>query len=452
MIWLLIKLTSNFGNEYRIYFPDYDTNDSSLVNKIIRSFDLDNLKSRLTIHKISSVSPIEIASLPIVSTSKSLTKRSLQNNSPLELSNELFSDYLPYGDLIKPFLKTSRINAKEIKYLLGKRGVFFKHADKDRMIVFTTSLLFGPTELNLFQEMIDVEEKIGKSNEYYMNLLPNISIQDVFEALPRVSQETVVSGLSTTIARLNRYKISPSKDSISLEIITETNNPTNHISLSKSIGRIRMEIKISDNKLLISNINTVSKEDRIIARRIVKANESSLLTKKIILKGVKQIRFSDFEDNLQRMNFMLSFSNLGALLYAFKGTVTSMKFQYDDRLEIPSDLKDKSQKELTIDFKGKNLEGLKEIEKSEIKEIMMIEQISVTYEFKWKNISSLYFVNYKFPGVLKSKEKDAVFETEINIFKNSQIKKMVGFKNLESDIINSIDKFKNSKFKQFGLI
>ena len=54
---------------------------------------------------------------------------------------------------------------------------------------------------------------------------------------------------------------------------------------------------------------------------------------------------------------------------------------YDETQELPLECQDKKGKECTIRFRGVNLEGIKEVQEDNIKEIILGEEIVIDYKF-----------------------------------------------------------------------
>ncbi|MFT6983600.1 MAG: hypothetical protein ACJAUD_002379 [Crocinitomicaceae bacterium] len=171
LIWLTINLTSGLGNEYIIYFPDYDNQYDNESRATIRSFRDEALSAKTSVKKITNVNNEDLATLPSIS--QNLEQLTADETSSLRVDikpvGTLFTDYLPYGDLLRPFLGTDQIQGKDLKIFLARRGVFFKNASKKKLIDFMSGLLFSPSELDSFRAMINVKEKPQKQSPMLIN-------------------------------------------------------------------------------------------------------------------------------------------------------------------------------------------------------------------------------------------------------------------------------------------
>lgn len=167
LIWLTIRLTSGFGNEYLLYFPDYDEErDNSEALRVIRSFDSDVLENKIEVLQYNGLDVGVLDSIP------KINKRSEKNEiyevegesliDPKHI-NEAFINILPYGDILKPFLNTKAIIATDILIFLAKKGVFVKNAEKSNLINLMSTMLFSPAEIEDFKSLIDVKERSIRS-------------------------------------------------------------------------------------------------------------------------------------------------------------------------------------------------------------------------------------------------------------------------------------------------
>lgn len=66
--------------------------------------------------------------------------------------NKAFIEILPYGDILKPFLKTDAILPNDLKIFLSKRGLFLKSADKKKLITAITPILFSQENLKILKK------------------------------------------------------------------------------------------------------------------------------------------------------------------------------------------------------------------------------------------------------------------------------------------------------------
>jgi len=103
LIWLTIRLTSGFGNEYLLYFPNYDEmQNKNEALEIIRSFNEELLDEKIKILRYNRIDAAALDSLPKTEVTinknetydESKEQKSLINSKHL---NEAFINILPYG-------------------------------------------------------------------------------------------------------------------------------------------------------------------------------------------------------------------------------------------------------------------------------------------------------------------------------------------------------------------
>jgi hypothetical protein len=178
LIWLTIRLTSGFGNEYLLYFPDYEeAQHKNQASEIITSFNEELLDEKIKILRYSRIDIDALDSLP--NTQVTINKneiydetkeQSLINSKHL---NETFINILPYGDILKPFLNTEAITANDLKIFLAKKGIFVKNADKVKLISLMSTLLFSPSELEDFKSLIDIKDRAVHTTNEIFNIEKN---------------------------------------------------------------------------------------------------------------------------------------------------------------------------------------------------------------------------------------------------------------------------------------
>lgn len=66
LIWLVIRLTSGFANEYKIYFPDYSDIYTNEVAEVIRSYKNDELLRKVEICSLGILESTQLKDIPLV--------------------------------------------------------------------------------------------------------------------------------------------------------------------------------------------------------------------------------------------------------------------------------------------------------------------------------------------------------------------------------------------------
>jgi len=460
LIWLTISLTSGFGNEYLIYFPDYDekTNRNEAL-EVIRSFNQDLLDEKVKILKYNS---IDTEALDSLSNTKVITSKNEiydEDNQPSLVNsqhlNEAFVNILPYGDILKPFLKTDAITANDIKIFLAKKGIYTKNADIKKLIDLMTSLLFSPRELEDFKSYIDVKGKTVNSTDAFFNIKQDEALESVFKRV-KINTDNLTDGLNVKIINSDnlKFEASPAKDEFKLTLITETKDPTSSLLVNTKPGKAEIVIKKKDNQLIVVTENTINKADKYIVNRLVKLVEEEFKRIDFIEEEKIKVMFKNFGSNTERVNFLLSFSNIDSSVMLHEADIQSIKFKFDENTEIPEFYRDKVDKDLVINFEGKGLQTLTELSEQNAKESIFLEEMKVLYKFNFLNIrNGLYKVTFNFSNALKNKpEFDGVFKSAPYLIKTDSVKSLSNIENLERELGKEIENLKLEKLKLFNII
>lgn len=460
LIWLTIRLTSGFGNEYLLYFQDYNEDlDKNEALRIIRSFDEELLDDKIKVLQYNCVKADALDSLPNMQIAQSRNEtyeekdeESLHNSKHL---NEAFINILPYGDILKPFLRTEAITANDLKIFLAKKGIFAKNADRVYLINLMSTLLFSPIELEDFKSLIDVKHRtVHSTNEHY-TIKQNDSLENLFKKI-NPNFDNITDGLNTKIVNSNLkfQQNSENKEEFILSLTTEIKDPTSSLLVNTKWGKSELIIRKENEKLVIATQNTITREDKLIANRVLKILHLELLQVGFIEEKKTKVMFNSFESNLERVNFLLSFSNVTSSSIFTNPDIRSIRFKFDENTEIPEKYKDKADKDLIIKFDGKGLTTLTELSIEDAKGSIFLEEIKVRYKFDYLNIKNgLYYVTYNFSNALKNKvELNGVFNSEPFLIKNPDIKALSNMGSLERELSKEVERLKIEKLKQFNII
>lgn len=456
LIWLTISLTSGYGNEYLLYFPDYDEAESkNEALEVIRSFNEDLLDEKVKVLKYNSIDIEALDSLSNTTAVISKNETYAEDNQPSLHLNEAFANILPYGDIIKPFLKTDAITANDIKFFLAKKGIFTKNADIKKLIDLMTSLLFSPKELEDFKSFIDVKGKIVHSSPTFFNIKQDETLETVFKKV-NINTDNLAEGLDVKIINPDSLKLesNPAKDEFKLTLITETKDPTSSLLVNTKPGKAEVVIKKKDNQLVVVTENTISRADKYIVNRLVKIIEEEFKRIDFIEEEKIKVMFKNFSSNTERVNFLLSFSNIASSVLFHEADIQSIKFKFDENTEIPELYQDKVDKDLVINFEGKGLQTLTELSEKNAKGSIFLEEMRILYKFNYLNIKNgLYKVTYNFSNALKNKpEFDGVFKSAPYLKKTNSVKSLSSIENLEKELGKEIEKLIQEKLKQFNII
>lgn len=459
LVWLTIRLTSGLGNEYILYFPDYnEVEHRNIASEAIRSFNDEILEEKIQVKKYDRIDAEVLDG--VLSTSNLLLKNEtfdeLKSQSSLKSKhlNEAFINILPYGDIIKPFLKTDAITANDMKIFLSKKGIFVKNADRSKLIGLMSVLLFSPKELEDFKTLIDVKDRpVNTTNEIFQ-IKQNESLENVFKQI-RPNFDNITENLNTKLLDTPIFKPNPTNpNEYVFDVRTERKDPTSQISVNTLWGRIEIVCSKESDKLVVNRVNTVSREDKLIANRVMKSLENEFKQADFIKDDTVKVMFKSFGNNIDRVNFLLSFTNVMSSTIFKDPEIKSIKFKFDDTEDIPEAFKDKKDKDLITYFSGRNLSGINEISEEDFKKVLLLEEIYITYRYDHYNLKNgFYSVKYNFSDALKNKpEKDGVFKTEPNLYMSNHVKALTNIDGFKKELSREIERIKLEKLKQFNII
>jgi hypothetical protein len=457
LIWLTIRLTSGLGNEYLIYFSDYDIAiNQNEANEVIRSFNDEILQKKLRICRYISIDAKALDALPLVKAkniSDEIYDESKESTSTKHL-NEAFISILPYGDILKPFLTTDAITAQDLRIFLAKKGIFIKNADRSKLINVMATLLFSPKELKDFISLINIKDRsVHTSNEIYY-VKKDETIENVFKQI-RPNFDNLTENLQTKLlgSPIFVQSLENSNEYI-LSAITEKKDPTSQVSVNTLWGKVEVICTKQDDNIVINRFNTISRDDKLIANRISKIIQSEFKRIDFVKDDVIKVMFKNFSNNIDRVNFLLSFTDVSSSSILRDPDIKSIKFKFDDNEDLPEVFKDKKGKDLITYFNGKNLAGLNEISDNDFKKVLLLEEIFITYKYDMLNIKNGYYsVKYNFSDALKNKpEKDGIFKSEPFLAMSKQVKALNNIDKFKKDLAKEIESIKMGKIKQFNLM
>lgn len=460
LIWLTIKLTSGFGNEYVLYFPDYDNSlHKNIAAKVVRSFNEELLDEKIVIVRYSRIDAALLDSVDKTSVTYDTFepyKEAKQFSLPsIKHINEAFINILPYGDLLKPFLNTEAITATDLKIFLAKKGIIIKNSDRVKLISLMSSLLMSPLELEDFKALIDIKDRAIHTNNGYYNIKNNDALENIIKKI-NPNFDNIGEGFKTKILNENlKIEMNPSnKNEFSISSDTEVKNPTSQISVNTDWGKFEVIFTKENSKLITSQIKSISREDKLIANRIEKMVIEEFKRIDFIKPETVSVMFKNFKSNSDRVNFFLSFTKTDSSAILHKADIQSIKFKFDDNTEIPDNYKDKADKDLVINFEGKTLGSLNELVDQKSKDAIFLEEMKILYQFSHSNIKNgLYIVTYNFSNALKSKtEVDGNFKTEPYLVMSDKVKNLASLDSLKKVLAKEIEKLKLEKLKQFNIV
>lgn len=457
VIWMLIKLTSGLANEYKIYFPDFDFNYQNEVNEVLRSYNNNDLTEKISIEKLLLCNSTDLQLVP--------------SNLDEELKDEVFDesvnearklrieahliDYLPYGDMLKPFLDSEAIKAEFLKLFLQEKGIFFRTADRTKIIQLMTSMLFSPADIESLIAYAEIKNKPLEANTIRYSLVDNNS--NISETLSNISfnHSVIKEGLKANILSFDVKKPINSNEEIFVKAIVEQCYPNKQALVSKVLSTAQVIVKKdpTTNKLEITKEHN-SKPARIVAEKIAKQVAEQLIQRRTIEEFSAEIRFSDFT-NTERINFLLSFTNIESSGVFKRFNAKSFKYMFDETANLPEEYSDKIGKELKFDLKGKHLDQIKELQEESLKNILLCESMAISYRFNYRGISGYYYVILNFSNALNNKPApDGLFNIKYfdALIDNRDKAKVPNIQSFNNEIKKQFNKLKKEKLTQFNLI
>lgn len=463
MIWLAIRLTSGFGNEYLLYFPDYDElKDKNSALEIVRSFNDELLDEKI---KIIKYSKIDMDKFNLLTNTKTIVNKNeiYKENEGQSVSdsskylNEAFINILPYGDILKPFLNTDAITSLDLKIFLAKKGIYIKSNNKKKLINIISSLLLSPNELEDFKSYIDVKSRIIHSNEEFYKIKQNDSLNNIFNKI-KLNLDNISEGINTKIVNMDNLIFTKNDDlgnEYILSLITEIKDPTSSLSVNTTWGKSEIVVKKESDDVVMVTMNTITKDDKYIANRIVKSLNEEFIKVNFVEKEKTKVLFKMFKSNIKRVNFLLSFSNISSSKIFKEASIHSIKFKFDHNQDIPDRYKDKADTDLIINYSnGKNLQSLDELSTKSAKEAIFLEEMKILYKFDFLNIKNGSInITYNFSNALKNKaESDGVFRSEPALSLTKSIKNIKDIETLKKELSKEIERLKLEKLRLFNII
>lgn len=457
VIWMLIKLTSGLANEYKIYFSDFENHYQNEAKEVLRGYNNNDLTEKVSFEKLLLCNSTDLQFVPSnldEELKDEVFNESVNENRKLKIEAHLI-DYLPYGDMLKPFLDSDAIKSEYLKLFLQEKGIFFRTADKTKIIQLMTSMLFSPADIESLVAYAEIKNKPLEANTIQYSLVDNNS--NISESLSNINlnQSAIKDGLKADILSFDVTKPTNNNEELVIKACVEQCNPNRQALVSKVMSTAHVIVKKDSvtNKLEITKEHN-SKPARIVTERIAKQIAEQLIQRNTIEELSVEILFSKFT-NIERINFLLSFTNIESSSVFKRFNVKSFKYMFDEMAELPEDYLDKKGKELKFDLKGKHLDQIKELQDESLKNILLCESMAISYRFNHRGVSGYYFVVLNFSNALSNKPAPEglfnikYFDAKIDNGDKAKVSNMQSFNNELKRLFNQ---FKKEKCTQFNLI
>ena len=454
VIWLLIRLTSGLANEYKIYFTDYDNSQyGNEVNETIRSYNNNDLIGKIFIENLNLCNSCELQTVPtnIISLKDEFFDETINNTKKLRIEPHLI-DYLPYGDSLKPFLDSDAVKTEDLKIFLQNKGIYFKTANKTKIIQLMTSMLFSSLDIESLVDFVNIDNKTKESSSAQYNLVNENKQMDQLFANKTIDQDKLQDKLNADIVSLEQTKPKKDTDIYAIKIHLEQKNPNKQALVSIARSTATVNVKKDANKIeFIKEYN--SRAARVVAERVVKQLSEQLIRSNEIEDKCIEVRFSEFS-NKERTNFLLSFTNIDSSDIFKSFNAKSFKYMFDESANLPDEYADKKGKECTTLLKGNNLDSIKELQNDTLKEIILSEELAISYRYNIRGVSGSYFTIMNFSGALANKPLcDGVFTIKAVVYIDNKSKDKVSSRNsLEAELKKEFNRLKKEKLKKFNKI
>lgn len=456
VLWLLIRLTSGMANEYKIYFTDFDKQYSNEINEVMRSYNNKELTSRVCVEKLPLCNSSDLQIVPL--------------NANTELRDEDFDEttckkkrlkvephlieYLPYGDSLKPFLASDAVKSDDLKLFLRNKGVFFKTADKTKIIQLMTSMLFSSLDIESLVDFVNINARPLESSSVQYSLVNANSQMNQLFARNAVNQNKLQDGLKADIVSIEQVKPNNSDGVYVIKVHLEQKNPNKQalVSIARSTAQVTVKKDSDLNKLEFTKEYN-SKLARTAAERIVKQLSEELIRNNEVEEKCIEICFSEFT-NKERINFLLSFTNIESSTVFTNFNAKSLKYMFDELTDLPAEYQDKRGKECVTQLKGRNLDTIKELQDDLLKEIILSEEMAINYRYKIRGISGNYFVVMNFSNALSNRPlQDGVFNVKSTMYIDSKDKEKVpNIQNIDAELKKAFNQLKKEKLQLFNKI
>jgi len=307
-----------------------------------------------------------------------------------------------------------------------------------------------------FKSYIDIKDRAVHTTNEIFSINQNDTLENVFKKI-KPNFDNLTEGLNTKIItpEISFVRNPNNNNEFTLNLITESKDPTSQISVNTEWGRVEVILVKENNNIVTKQINTISREDKLIANRAVKNLVEELRRIDFIKEETIKVTFKNFKSNTDRVNFLLSFSDVPKSPIFKEADIRSIKFKFDDNTSaIPELYKDKMDKDLIISFSGKKLVSLNELSDPQSKEAISLEEMTITYKFDYLNIKNGYYtVKFNFSDALKNKgENDGIFKSEPFLYMSNQIKRLRDIDSFKRELSKEVEKIKLGKLKQFNII
>jgi len=413
MIWFAHKI-SGLANSIRIFFNDFDVTkhqgevnivkqsfkDHSLTNKIefsrIRSFDFVTLKENTVLKEI-------------VKQSRPLMKLEKEVSTAIEDS---LDRYLPFGEMMRPIIDSTVLTDSDIKGFLIRKGIYLGNGSKSETVPLLSTLLLSPVELeNLKSLLRNKEDKIKSVPRTAKLISANLNIDDM--------KPVVMNNLNGVLPHNCNLacpvSLDSGKDSFKVMFKIEKHNTTKDLISGRQINDAALNFEIKDGELNVRMDYTTRESYRFLTSTFRKV-EQALITQNFIANEFFSIKFNLFRNNVDRINFLLSFMNTTGSAFFNDAQLEYIVVKPDNSFEgdIPFDLESLKDKVSELSIGGKNLDAIHYFT-MEYKQALLMQSVKIKYRYNYASEQGYCLLDLDFKNGLL--EPDAELQCNLEIRK-----------------------------------
>lgn len=413
MIWFAHKI-SGLANSIRIYYNDFDvTRHQSEVNIIKQSFKDHSLTNKIELSRIRNFDFVTLKEntpfREITKQSRTLVKLEKEVSTAIEDS---LDRYLPFGEMMRPIIDSSVLTDSDIKGFLTRKGIYLGSNGKAETVPLLSTLLLSPIDLENLKSLLRNKEDKVKSVPRTANLVTaNLGIDDV--------KPIVLNNLNGLMPDNCNLACPPSLDegtgSFKVLFKIEKHNTTKDLITGRQINDASLNFEVRGRELNVRLDYTTRESYRFLSSTFRKV-EQALIAKNLIDKEFFSIKFNLFNDNVDRINFLLSFMNTTGSAFFYDAQLEFIVVKPDNSIDenIPFDLESLKDKVSELSIGGKDLDTIHYFTK-EYKQALLMQSVKIKYRYNYASEQGFCLLDLDFKNGLS--EPDAELQCNLEIRK-----------------------------------
>jgi hypothetical protein len=413
MIWFAHKI-SGLANSIHIYYNDFDVTkhqndvdiikqsfkDSSLTNKIVlartRMFDFVTLKEHIGTQELSQRSTSLIRIEKVVSSA---------------IENSL-DRYLPFGEMMRPIIDSTVLNDSDIKSFLTRKGIYLGNNSKTETVPLLSTLLLSPSELEDLKALLRNKEDKIKSVPRSAKLVNfDLHIDDLKPIVTR----NLKGSLPPNCNLADNPILEDNQNSFKILYRIEKHNTTKDLISGKQLNDAALNFEIKNGELNVRLDYTTRESYRFLGSTFKKI-EQALISNNFIEAEFFSIKFNLFNNNADRINFLLSFMNTSGSTVFNNAELEYIIVKPDNTFEgdIPFDLESLKNKVNELSIGGKDLDTLHYFS-TNYKKALLMQCVRIKYAYYYGSEKGFCLLDLDFKNGLS--EPDAELQCNLEIKK-----------------------------------